>query len=115
MALNWRNPDFGTTTGDITFTSQVTGRRISINTVHALSDGKTPPRREREAATRLVHNGAKGDIVAVLPIPTNGEPLDDSDLEPLMVPVLQEADRPASATDPRDTTPLDQLWYLWDP
>ncbi len=115
MALNWRNPSFGTTTSDLTFRSDLTGRQLLINTCHSLSDGRTPPRREREVAKRSVHNAAPGDIVAIIPLPPDGESFDDEALERMIGPLIEELDRPPPRDDPRDTTPLDKLWYLWEP
>ena len=105
MTLNWLDTPFGTTTNDLTFTNDVTGRRLLINSVHPLSDGRTPSRREREVAKRTVHNGAPGDIVAIIPLPADGEPLDKERLKAVLEPLLEELENPPPPDDPRDTTP----------
>lgn len=112
MKPNWLDTPFGTTMNDLTFANDVTGRRLLINSVHPLSDGRTPPRREREVARRTVHNGAPGDVVAIVPLPGDGGKLDKERLKAAMEPLMEELENPPPSDDPRDTTPLDRLWHL---
>lgn len=113
---NWRDPrTSGTTRAELTFRNDKSGRSLFINSVETRRDNVTPTRREREAARRMVRNAGPADIVALIPKPPKGQAVDETMLDEILTPLAEELEKPAPPGDPRDTTPLEDLWFEWAP